>query len=400
MQAMRPRNALVLVVVLAAVVAISAPALRSYTRAAALIIRMANIQGLAHAVAAWEQEGVTVSGTTVPSRSGPLRAIVYMPTHPRRAVILVAGVNALGIDEPRLVGLAMQLSQIGFAVVTPELPDLQRYEITPRTTDMIEDAAAWLSSNRALARDGRVGMVGISFAGGLSVVAAGRPALRNHVAFVFSFGGHADLPRVLRFLCTGMEPVAPGAAGTGSPGLRPAETYRKPHDYGVAILLKTLADRLVPPEQVGPLQASILQFLHASHMDLIDKAKAAEEFAAARTVAGGLPEPAKTLMSYVNERRVDLLGPKLLPFIGPANSMSSLSPDRSPAPSAPVYLLHGTDDNVVPAVESLMMARYLSGKTATRTLLSSLITHAELDRTPTVSEVWNLVSFFAEMLRR
>ena len=55
-----------------------------------------------------------------------------------------------------------------------------------------------------------VGLMGISFSGGLSIVAAGRPTLRDRVAYVFSFGGHDDLPRVLRYLCTGHEtrPVA------------------------------------------------------------------------------------------------------------------------------------------------------------------------------------------------
>ncbi len=398
---MRPRRVLIGSIILITVAAIASPAIRSYSRAAAFIIRIANIQGLPRTMAGWEEERVTVSGTSVPSRYGPMRALAYIPAHSRRALILVAGVNAFGIDEPRLVGLATQLAQIGFAVITPELPDLQRYEVTPRTTDMIEDAALWLSANRAVARDGRVGMVGISFAGGLSVVAAGRPALDGHVAFVFSFGGHSDFPRVLRFLCVGMEVVPPPRGSAWQPGSPPLrEAYFKPHDYGVAILLRSLADRLVPADQVEPLQASIISFLHASHMDLIDKAKASVEFAAARVKADSLSEPARRLMGYVNDRRVDLLGPKLLPFIGPADNMASLSPDRSPAPSAPVYLLHGTDDNVVPAVETLMLERYLSGKTRTRTLLSGIITHAEMDRPPTVSEVWGLVSFFADLLRR
>ena len=57
-------------------------------------------------------------------------------------------------------------------------------------------------------------MMGISFAGGLSIVAAGRPALRDHVAVVLSLGGHGDLPRTLRYLCTGIQADgnAPAAA--------------------------------------------------------------------------------------------------------------------------------------------------------------------------------------------
>ena len=45
--------------------------------------------------------------------------------------------------------------------------------------------------------------VGISFSGGLSVVAAGRPGIRDRVAFVLSFGGHGDLSRVMHYLCSG-----------------------------------------------------------------------------------------------------------------------------------------------------------------------------------------------------
>ena len=44
---------------------------------------------------------------------------------------------------------------------------------------------------------------GISFSGGLSIVAAGRPALRDKVSYVMSFGGHGDLPRVMKYLASG-----------------------------------------------------------------------------------------------------------------------------------------------------------------------------------------------------
>jgi hypothetical protein len=91
---------------------------------------------------------------------------------------------------------------------------------------MIEDAALWLAAHDDLARDPRVGIAGISFAGGLGVVAAGRPALRPHVSFVLSVGGHGDLHRTLRYLFTGV--LADG-------------TRRKPHDYGVAIALLAVA---------------------------------------------------------------------------------------------------------------------------------------------------------------
>jgi dienelactone hydrolase len=394
---MRLRTLAAAGIVVVTVAAVSAPFLRSYTRSAALIVRMAGLQGPVFDALEWEREPVTTSDTQVPSRHGMLRGRLYLPDRVRRAIVLVAGVNALGIDEPRLYGLAHELASVGLAVVTPELPDLQRYDITPRTTDMIEDAAVWLSNQPRLARDGKVGILGISFAGGLSIVAAGRPALRNRAAFVFSFGGHANFQRVLRFLCSGMEPASPGAGGAAAPS---AERYRRPHDYGVVIVLLGGADRVVPAEQVGPLRAAILTFLRASHYDLIDKRKAAEVFAEAKRMAVALPEPARTFMAQVNDRDVESLGRTFLPLVDQASHSPALSPDRSPAPACPVYILHGADDNVVPAVESQWLSRYLEGRTRTRTLLSRVITHAELNAEQNRREIWELVDFFASLFRR
>ena len=104
----------------------------------------------------------------------------------------------MGITEPRLTALATDLAGSGVAVMTLALPDLMGYQITARSADVIEDAVGWMAAQPELAPDGRVGMVGISFAGGLSIVAAGRPSIRDKVAYVVSFGGHGDLERVLQ----------------------------------------------------------------------------------------------------------------------------------------------------------------------------------------------------------
>jgi hypothetical protein len=56
--------------------------------------------------------------------------------------------------------------------------------------------------------------------------------------------------------------------------------------------------------------------------------------------------------------------------------------------------------DVVPAVESLWLGRYLEGRTRVRTLLSHIITHAELNSQQDRREIWELVEFFASLLRR
>ena len=80
-------------------------------------------------------------------------------------------------------------------------------------------------------------------------------------------------------------------------------------------------------------------------------------------------------------------------------AMPALSPERAPAPPvAPVFLLHGSDDNVIPSIETVLLADYLQGKVPVRGLLSGLITHAEVDRPPTATEAWRLASFWRQVL--
>ena len=66
-----------------------------------------------------------------------------------------------------------------------------------------------------------------------------------------------------------------------------------------------------------------------------------------------------------------------------------------------MFLLHGADDNVVPAIESQLLGDRLRREGVdVRVQVTPLITHAEVDRPPTVPEVWKLVRFWGAMLAR
>lgn len=363
-----------------------------YARALSLIVRAADMGGSVEAFADGRAREVTVeAAATIPTRHGDAPSRFYRPAGGfDRTVLLVPGVHAMGIDEPRLTALARDLAGSGVAVMTMALPDLTEYLITPRSTDQIEDAVQWLAGQAELAPDGRVGVIGISFAGGLSIVAAGRPPVRDRTAFVLSFGGHGDLPRVIHYLCTGDAPRAEGVE------------FQPPHDYGVAVVLFGMADQVVPGEQVQPLRRGISTFLWASQLTLVDRERADATFAEARDIAAKLPEPAATYMRYVNGRDVKALGPLLVPHITELAGNDALSPESAPTPpAAPVYLLHGADDTVIPAVESVLLAQHLESRGASvRLLLSRLITHAEVDQSAAATETLKLVTFWADVLQR
>ena len=385
---MRSRRALVVFLVLVGAAAFVSAA-NPYVRAASLFARVANVGGRVEAFADARARAVSVLPPhQVPTREGDVAAQFYHPEgRIRRSVLLVPGVHSMGIMEPRLTALARDLAGSGVAVMAMALPDLMGYQITAASADVIEDAVAWLASQAALAPDGRAGVIGISFAGGLSIVAAGRPAIRDKVAFVVSFGGHGDLARVLRYLATGEAVEAPGI-----------ETH-PPHDYGVAVILYAAADRVVPADQVPGLRQGIRTFLLASQLTLVDMTQANTTFARSRALVNGLPEPSATYLRHVNERNVAALGPILVPHLG-LEADPAASPERAPeVPSAPVFLLHGDGDTVIPTAESVVLGNYLRSKGAdVHLLVSQIITHAELDRSAAVLEVWRLIAFWAGVL--
>jgi len=380
-------------------------------RGAAFVVRAADMHGFARTIADVGVRPPREREVAIPTARGPLRARVYEPTRFRgRAALLTSGLHASGIDEPRLVRLARDLSQDGLVIVTPDVPELSRFEISPAITDTIERAASWLAADPGLAPDGRVGLMGISFSGGLSIVAAGRPSLAGRVAYVFALGGHDDLPRVLRYLCTGQEPyprqrihfeTAGGAGAAGGAGGADAPFTRPPHDYGVAVITLGIAERLVPPAQVEPLRDGIRSYLWASALDGgVDKAKAPAEFEKVHARIASMPEPSATLLRYVVDRDVVHLGPRLLPWISLYGGDPALSVSKSPKPSAPVFLLHGQGDNVIPPIESEYLADDLRGHTRVRLLVSGLISHAEADQPGGVGDVMDLATFWGDLLRR
>jgi dienelactone hydrolase len=392
---MRVRRPLLVLLLLVCAIGLGVYVAAPYARAASLIVRAASLGGRVEAVARARAYPVTVQPKhMVPTRHGDVVAQFFVPdTRTDRTVLVMPGFNSYGIDEPRVAALAADLAGSGMRVMAMAVPDLQQFQLTPAATDVIEDAIAWLAAQpESAAPDGRVGVVAVSFTGGLSVSAAGRERIRDKLAFVMSLGGHGDLRRVLRYLATGdgqeVEGVAPPHA---------------PHDYGVAVILNGLADRgVAPSDQVAALRETITTFLTASQLTVNDRDAADRMFAKARAMTDALLEPSRTYMTYVNDRAVKKLGAVLLPHLNQLGADDpALSPELAPPPAAPVYLLHGRDDNIIPATESVLLGNHLRERGADVTvLLSGLISHAQANADATAMDAWQLIRFWKNILQR
>jgi dienelactone hydrolase len=357
-----------------------------YVRTAAFLVDMTGSTSVWRAWIPVRSEVVSVRDLDVPTRDFPIQARLYVPAHTAGTpVVVFPGIHAGGVDEPRLDAFSRRLAGTGLTVLSVPLPDLRAFRITRRSTDMIEDAIMWMASDPTRAPSGRVGVVGVSFSGGLALVAAGRPRLAGHIAAVVAIGSHADLPRTMRYLCTGRLPDG---------------TLRPPNDYGAAVILVSAVDKLVPDNEVDPLRQTVVDYLVAASVASTDPATAERLFAEVRERSARLAEPARTLMRQVNARDLASLGPRLLPYIDELGADPALSPDRSPVTTAPVFLLHGADDNVIPSTETPLLADYLRthGNVEVTWLLTPMVTHAALQTHARLADQWALLQFWRQVL--
>ena len=138
-------------------------------------------------------------------------------------IVIVHGMHRLGIDEPRLVSFARALAASGFFVMTPMVPGIADYRVERESADLIGTAARSFAQELNVPK---VGILAISFSGGLSLLAASDPQYSQSIAWVASVGGYYDLAHVLRFFATG-EAVRPDGSVQSM----------QPHEYGPLIVI-------------------------------------------------------------------------------------------------------------------------------------------------------------------
>ncbi len=360
---------------LCAVLVAAAPPAYRHARAAALLVRLLHPEDKSRWVQALlsptEQRELSV---LMPD--GRLRARLYTPAAQRDApgIVLLHGVHALGIDEPRLVAFARALAASGNNVLTPELPELLAYRIDPSTTDRILAVArdhARRTGQRA------VGVVGISFAGGLSLMAAAKEDQQQPIAFVVALGAHHDLMRLCRYYA-GQQVVGPA----GEP------TNVRPHPYGARVMLREHLDHFFGPADLRQADLVLDTYLHDEH-------KLAQQRAQSLSADGR-----RVMAVLLDESRSAELGSMLMQAAAAAQrELGAASPRGKLARlSVPALLVHGTADPVIPSIETLWLAREVPAQQLRSVLVTPLLRHADFPQPPTLTSAWQVVHFIAQLL--
>jgi len=324
----------------------------------------------------WETFPVETQEIPLPLTRGIVRARLYMPrgvAHPP-GMVVVHGIHHLGIDEPRLMSFARAAAGSGFAVLTPEVAALADYRVDSASIATIGESPAWL---RQRLGSGPVTIVGVSFAGGLALLAASDPQYAPHIRTLLLMGSYDDLSRVSRFLATSEAEFPDGRR----------EPY-KAHDYGAAVFVYSHLDRFFSAGDLSVAHEALRDWLWERPQD-------------AQPLLALLSPNGRATMDLLLTRRIEQLRPQLLGAIQADQfQLSALSPRGKIGDlRVPVYVLHGATDDIIPSTESLWLEREIPAKYLRTVLITPAFSHVDPEKTPSWRDELRLVRFLADVLR-
>jgi pimeloyl-ACP methyl ester carboxylesterase len=302
------------------------------------------------------------------------RARIYHPAgiaHPS-AVVVVPGVHHLGMNEPRLERFARALSSHGYLVLTPQIDDLADYNITRSSADVISDAV-----HELVRRSGapKVGLLGLSFAGGMSLIAASDPMVGRQLSGVIAIGAHDDLNRVLNFFETDETEAPDGTV-----------LKMKAHEYGSLVTAYSHASSFFARRDVPEARTALRTLLW-------------EDLPTAHAEAEKLSPRGRRRMAQLFAHDTKSLVPDTRRALAKAQpELEAASPHHYLAKvHVPVLLLHGSEDNVVPPTETLWLERDLPKGVLKAALISPAIGHVEVGGAGLMDKV-RLIHWMKQML--
>jgi hypothetical protein len=303
----------------------------------------------------------------------PTRARIYYPVgivHPS-PVVVVHGAHYLGMNEPRLVRLATALAHHGYLVLTPQVDELADYSITKKSAVVIGGAVHELARRSGA----KVGLLGLSFAGGMSLIAACDPSVARQLSVVVAVGAHDDLRRVLDFFNTNETRAPDGSV-----------LHMQAHEYGSLIVAYDHANALFSPADAPRARRALrallhqqLPLAHAEAAKLSPQGRARMALLFAHDTRGLMADTERGLAAVQAE--LDAASPNVY--------LSHLQ--------VPAMLLHGAGDNVVPPTETLWLAHDIPARVLRAALISPAISHVSLGGTSAIDR-FRLVQWMRQML--
>jgi pimeloyl-ACP methyl ester carboxylesterase len=262
----------------------------------------------------------------------------------------------------------------GLAVLTPQIDALADYHVDGASIPIIGESAAWLDQRLGT---GPVTVTGISFGGGLTLLAAADPRYAPHVRALALMGAYDDLARVSRFLATSQEEFPDGRTIPFAA-----------HDYGASVFVYAHLNQFFPAGDLTAAHEALRAWLREQPED-------------AKPWIARLSPASQGTMDALLARRIDEVRPQILNAIHTDEvELAALSPHGHLASlRVPVFILHGSADNVIPPAESQWLKQDVPHEDVRAVLITGAFSHVDPEKDASIWEELRLVHFIAGVLR-
>jgi pimeloyl-ACP methyl ester carboxylesterase len=222
-----------------------------------------------------------------------------------------------------------------------------------------------------------VTVVGVSFAGGLSLLAACDPRYAPHIRALVLMGAYDNLGRVARFLATSQAEFPDGRM----------EPYAA-HDYGASVFVYSHLNQFFPVSDLAVAHDALRYWLWERPSD-------------AQALLPRLSAPSRATMEILLARQISRLRPQLLDAIQTDDAqLAAISPQgKLAALHAPVFLLHGATDDIIPSTESRWLEKEIPKPYLRAALITPAFSHVDPDKHAARVDELRLVEFLAGVLR-
>lgn len=308
-----------------------------------------------------------------------VKVAIYRAAHPRGVYFVAPGLHFLGPDDPRLDRFCATLANAGFSVVAPYLPDFLDLSLAPTLFD--DGRLAFDAAREEAQRIGveKVALFSISFGSAIAIDLLSDPDLRSDISGALLFGGFCDFGKTVRFAATGQTET-----DAGEPVSLPNDPLNHPVVFANVLPFLSLDEALVAriPEARVLLARSWKEMCHRTwgRMELKDDAL---RMPFARAIADTLePELGHRFLMGCG------LAPGAVEWLTPAiddacASMRFLDPVSAlERVSAPIVIVHGADDDVIPHYEADRLSRAVPSRSLVAKYKTGLYGHTGSSAAP------------------
>jgi len=323
-------------------------------------------------------QGINRQAVTIALGKERINADVYTQQQAEApTIVFLHGMSPLGISDPRQIVAAKALASAGFRVVCPELPEIRNLKIEAGSIERFRKILLHLQQDRDLCPQGRFALFAPSFSGAICLKVAADVQLAGSITAVAALGAFSRMEGTLRHLMH----------------------VKKADPYARLIILANFLPRLKEGKRLG-------RYYIAAANDNWHETAAKNP-----TLNGFAPTDARIkALRRLNAKERELvarieddaefrlnLAQRLLPVMRRELSAYNVLKAAGSIKAA-VFLLHGADDDVIPARESTELFPLLRDA---RLVVTPFMGHSHAAVSMRfIGDIWRLVSGFAWFFRK